>query len=640
MPNFGIRISNYSNNEKLVWQRALTIEIHILYKVECALEKQLTIADIYHGELDAKDEVIVEGLDPFVESFIMPDNLDIDKLFSNSQCFISGYKGTGKTALLYYLENYLHKKDTRAVSIFIPFKENYNEVKRINMENTAQKIISPLVVNREAQTNDDDFEYIWSWELFKIIIDANGKSKGKLFVFDDNWKAFKRIIKDIAKDSNISRFVLKASITYNQAESSSVTASIEPEKALRKDAYQKFVELIDEAYESLKLVTRTDIPFYIFIDELEAYYGNPDIFRRDLRMIRDLIFTTKRINMIFWKERKFDTKIICAFRTEILNAINRFVIPKEINKAIGGFDIPLRWNYNNTNSIEHPIMRIFLRRIQMAEQSIGNKYTESEIYKKWFPAKYNNEDTVCYILNYTWNKPRDIVRFLLAAQSSIKSSNHMFSKDVFDSVVKTYSLNSLDEVREEMRAIYSNDDVENILQCFKGFRVRFTTQELKQHLKDTQCENIIDKIDPILRDLYRLGMIGNYSALSDSYHWQHKGDEGPIISDEWQLQIHSALLGALQLSKRHDQAAKEVIEDIKDYTNKIVQITVEKIEQGYAGVTYQLGEKNFYGIIFKNNISSQFVENISDYLQVGYKTQAKIITYDKEHGNWLLTLIF
>jgi len=56
--------------------------------------------------------------------------------------------------------------------------------------------------------------------------------------------------------------------------------------------------LIDEAEAALAKVNRTDIPYYIFIDELEAYYGNRQIFERDLALIRDLIFTVKRFNTI------------------------------------------------------------------------------------------------------------------------------------------------------------------------------------------------------------------------------------------------------------------------------------------------------------------------------------------------------
>ena len=50
--------------------------------------------------------------------------------------------------------------------------------------------------------------------------------------------------------------------------------------------YQSFMLLIDEAEAALAKVNRTDIPYYIFIDELEAYYGNRQIFERDLALIR------------------------------------------------------------------------------------------------------------------------------------------------------------------------------------------------------------------------------------------------------------------------------------------------------------------------------------------------------------------
>lgn len=607
------------------------------------MENKTCIRDIYLGRLDAKDEVVVEGIDQFVESFVLPENINIDAVFNNSQCFVSGYKGTGKTAMLYYLEDYFLKKDARTVSTFIPFKEDYSEAKRVNMKNLAQRIVSRLSINSEAQKNDEDFEYIWALELFKIIIDANGQNRGKLFVPDEHWKNFKQKIKLVEKDSNIKKFVLVPSITYETTTQNlpSVTASLNTEESIRQEAYHKFITLIDDAFIQLKLITRTDIPFFIFIDELEAYYGDEVIFKRDLKMIRDLIFTAKRINMIFWKNRKFNTKIMCAFRTEVMNAINRFVIPKEINKAIGGFEIALRWNYSNTTSIEHPIMRILLRRIQMAEAKTGSILSELQIFNKWFPKRYSGEESVCFILNRTWNKPRDIVRFLMTAQECIKQTANEFSQTVMDSIIKMYAIASLIELKEEMRALYTSEETDSVIQCFKGFRTTFTKSELEYHIaKNQQLGLLVNKLDSILRDLYRLGMIGNYSNLSDSHHWQHKADEGPLFTDEWQLQIHCALWGALQISLRHDYAVKAALENNKMYAGKIVDIVVERVEATYAGVTFEIDETEFYGIILKGGVAQQFVENITDYLQVGYATTARIEKFDTVHGNWLLTKNF
>ena len=81
--------------------------------------------------------------------------------------------------------------------------------------------------------------------------------------------------------------------------------------------YGEFVKIIDEADSILRSITRTDIPYYLFIDELEAYRGSGDTFFRDLRMIRDLLFVVKNLNDQF----RSGTKIVCSVRLEILNAI-------------------------------------------------------------------------------------------------------------------------------------------------------------------------------------------------------------------------------------------------------------------------------------------------------------------------------
>lgn len=44
-------------------------------------------------------------------------------------------------------------------------------------------------------------------------------------------------------------------------------------------------------------------------------------------------------------------------------------------------------------------------------------------FHQWFPEKVNNKDTVNYILDNGWNKPRDIVRLLYKLQrtAAVKS---------------------------------------------------------------------------------------------------------------------------------------------------------------------------------------------------------------------------
>ncbi len=64
---------------------------------------EIKIRDLYTGKPDAKDEINFEGLEEFIKTFVVADHFQLDSLLYGNNCFITGFKGTGKTALLFYL---------------------------------------------------------------------------------------------------------------------------------------------------------------------------------------------------------------------------------------------------------------------------------------------------------------------------------------------------------------------------------------------------------------------------------------------------------------------------------------------------------------------------------------------------------
>ena len=70
-------------------------------------------------------------------------------------------------------------------------------------------------------------------------------------------------------------------------------------KKEQAENYSTFIDALNKAENALSKTTRTDIPYHIFVDELEAYCGNEDVFKRDLYFIRDLLFTVKKFNQYF-----------------------------------------------------------------------------------------------------------------------------------------------------------------------------------------------------------------------------------------------------------------------------------------------------------------------------------------------------
>lgn len=605
------------------------------------MKEKLTIKDIYVGKPDAKDEIGFDGVEGFVKSFVIPDEFSMDELLQGNKCFITGYKGTGKTALLFYLEYLLKSETPYACSSFIFFKDEYTEVKKQELDGFSKRIMSSITLDNNIMLSNTDFEYIWRWLLFKRIVADNEEYDNCLFVNDTSWRTFSSIVEKIKAPSDKKKSIIppkiKLAVPYKDPASQAEFApEIEVDFQNNKDNpnYTHFISLIDKAEREFAQLTRTDTPYYIFVDELEAYFGDENVFKRDLYFIRDLLFTVKRINNYFvGSESK--TKIICSVRAEIINAISRFIVTKELNKVTSGFEIPLIWNYSNTSSFMHPIIQILLKRIHVSEGKDILDY--KDVYNRWLPDKIHDIEPASYILNNSWNKPRDIVRLLLCAQSSIKSNETSFNQSVFDAIRKKYSSDSLTEIKEEMRALYAAEDIDLILNCFIGFKTIFSVQQLKSRITEYYPGSILEtKFVQVLQDLYRLGILGNYLPASQTYRWQHKGDEGIILSDEWRLMVHYALHGALSVGRKQDigLSRRESLEK-----GDIVNAIVTRVIPSFAIVEINHYGKKYVGSIHVKNLNMGYVKDIFSVVTEGDEFRAMVIDYDEKYKCWNLSLV-
>lgn len=484
--------------------------------------------------------------------------------------------------------------------------------------------------------------------FYQRIIEDNKTYNYGIYIQDSQWDLFEKTINKITADKKKKLLTIPTKVTLAMPYTDSMQqVKVEPKAELDfssanvqdSQSYRMFVQIIDLADEIFSQLKRTDIPYYIFVDELEAYYGEEKVFKRDLRLIRDLIFTVKKINSIFLKDRSTTTKVICSVRTEIINAINRFIVTKELNKVTSGYEVPLIWDYTNTNSFEHPILKILLKRISYAERKNESSLNEKELIKKWFPEKINSIEPSNYLLNNSWCKPRDIVRLILSAQNCLGSENSCFSQATIDFCHKKYSTDSLIEIKEEMRALYSAEEITLIISCLTGFRSVFTFTDLNNHIQRYYKNSFLEnKLNTILDDLYRLGIIGNYSPISKSFRWQHKGDDGLIFSDEWNIMIHVALQNALSVNRKHDRAGnlKQNNRNANLKVNDIVTVKITKIVPAYAIVNIE--GNSCKGSIHISQLSKQFNTSITEVVNVGDVCTARVLGFDEAHNKWKLTL--
>src|SRR5690606_22255129 len=244
--------------------------------------QQLQIKDIYIGNVDAKDE-FTHNSKEFIENFILPRELDINEFFNGSKMFIEGLKGTGKTALLYYLKNI--KDVEKTPTDLILFKTHYDEIKRNKLEKQNDKIIQ---VNTKDDINEKNFTYIWRLTLLSKILAFNIENNYAFYQKSKDLDILTKLIQTIVKKQkkNIFSSYLKSIRTAKIS-----TKNADFETALEFDFESIEINDEDDLHEKIDLCmtvfrtinqTKSDKTGYIFIDELEAYYDRDDIYKRDL----------------------------------------------------------------------------------------------------------------------------------------------------------------------------------------------------------------------------------------------------------------------------------------------------------------------------------------------------------------------
>ena len=287
----------------------------------------ISIKDIYAGMPDAKDEINTNQIEAFLCSFVLPPALPVDNLLEGRKFLVSGYKGVGKTSVLYYLQNEVQNRDASACTSFIYFKSDFEEVRKSNLDAVAKKLTALIDVSGEIQPNKIEFLHIWRWVFFKKIVDDAIEKGYGLFEKNADWDKFEETVNKISFSSRDKHTISLSSLSVSMQASPSagisakVTASFDKkEVAKNNEAFRSLVDIVDKCEGLFQKLAPSATPYYIFVDEMEAYYGDVELLKRDLTLIRDMLFTIHRINS-YGK-----VHIIAAIRNEIIFAMDNIKI--------------------------------------------------------------------------------------------------------------------------------------------------------------------------------------------------------------------------------------------------------------------------------------------------------------------------
>ncbi|GAB6126454.1 P-loop ATPase, Sll1717 family [Humidesulfovibrio idahonensis] len=505
----------------------------------------LKLKDIYVGDTDAKNELLMmtqSEVQNFHNSFTIPPSLRIDDYINGRNFYITGLKGTGKTALLRYIS--LEAKRSGVTSKFVLFKSDIKEGDKENLKRSCDTI----VVNEGGSIKyQDDFEKVWIIFLHKVIVNHIRDNQLDIFQNDDAWKKYSALV--IGADyGNKALGILEyfpriknGMLKFKFGDAPIPNIDIEFED--KDKSKVKLTTLTNAIMHYFGELQPSNKKMYVLVDELELNLGSATQYKRDIYLIRDLVVAVEHINRAMALV-KFPVKVCCAIRKEVVTAIE--ASGKEIAKPIEDFGIEIVWTFpvGRDEAIYHPLISLLAKKIYVSERINGNdcEFNVTEIIKKYFPTEIYSYTIAEYLLHRTWFRPRDFSRMLKLIITQFGESTSGFQQIHFEQTQKNYATASWVEVAEELSAKYDKDAIRCVEDIFTGISKVFKFDDITEMVKKKKRFNarLTDfesdqKLAELVNDLFTIGFIGNIKPT----RFRFRGD--PRIDFDSEMQVHRAL---------------------------------------------------------------------------------------------------
>jgi hypothetical protein len=508
------------------------------------------LSQLHVGKVDGKHEFMESGqnADLFFDAFLVPDTIDIADFIKGDKYIVRGFRGTGKTSLLRYLAKQL--RDRGADGQFVLFKSGLSEAQRTEISRQAGIIWEELDSSKMEMSQD--FKDAWKWffhrKMGEILVSKSALSTAAeekhaylqmLGLIDKPW--FDRVVGGFPK-LDAAKVKIKGRIAPFEAW---LEGKIKGDAKSGTILFADIVQTLDALLCKLELANQ----IYIYVDELEVFFQSPEQYRRDLRLIRDLLFAVDHFSN-FAAAHHIDLRFCVAVRSEILDALG--AEGQEVSRLAHDRGVQIAWHYAN-RGLHHPLFEMIRKKIWSSEIRAKVRKTDDPI-SHYFPASINKIPLDVFILDQSFYKPRDIIWRLSLAQQQFPTRPR-FSDDTFIATDIDYSAKLWEEVVYELSAVYSTEEISIIEGLFLGKSVFVDLADVESRLLAASTMNpIAQKLSNrrgarlILQDLYRLGAIGNAFRVGTRsedvrHRWMFRGDTTPLV--EKRMELHPAVIRRL-----------------------------------------------------------------------------------------------
>ena len=512
---------------------------------------KMTINKFHFGNTDARSEILnrdVKKKEFFIESFYVPAKLRVDDFIEGNKYFIFGPKGTGKTALLRYINEKLNPENN--LTSFVVFKEEISEDDKICM------FAKNVALYDSPKHKETDLLNVWRCFLHREIVrllEAN-----PTFYLSSTAAEYIRLVKAIHGQSDKGLFkaileVLKAGkIGVRVAGVGGVDAQLD----LRDPTFDakltttEFIRRLDNELANIKF--KPNKRLYIFVDEINLAFSSTAQHERDSILIRDLIVAVAKSNEVFL-QKNLNIFVLAAIRSEILAAVD--TAGREIGKPLRDFGHRLDW-YVERDIDKHPIIELVESKLRTNLAILDPKSprgAKARLWDRFFDKKIYKSDSRKFVVRNTWGRPRDIVNLLSNA------AEHSPNKEKFDTYAFQNSFSSFSETcwkerAQELNVFYSGAEVDTIKRVLQGFKREFTLGELYARLENTVPKDevnarlrVTDAATMLADKLYLVGVIGQKKQHgSRKIYWNHGGRHE--FNPSYVASVHQALWAELHIA--------------------------------------------------------------------------------------------
>lgn len=472
----------------------------------------LYFREIQFGKTDASNELIEVGNDYYLSSFLEYERYRIEDFFEGKKYFILGRKGTGKTALLKYMQC---KFESNPINLVIPirFKSDFDEVDRKQVKNAGFMSAEEVVENKSTGLKS----YVTAWQVYLIyqIFKRIHSSNTEYSVFCDSkeysllWKLLRMIYGEDGGNKivpKISKGFIKIS-AGNKGIDAALAAEIELND--NKINYSITAKKIIDLYELL-MFDRT--PVYVLVDELELSVKSKKLRDADIELVRDLILAIDKLNRIS-KVNSYAINFYASVRTDVVDSV--LSSGYEINKCVEDYGVTIEWYQRGGDYKSNPLLKLLEKKINSSEK-VTLKHSSNNVWETYFEDIIHGIEIRKFLLNYSWHRPRDVVRMMQYAQEYCDKKTIKINQAVFDRAIQQYSNKMWNEVSEEISLKYSQDDIKAIKKILTGIQVPFNLNSINSRIKELadlydyveQFRNKY-KIPDVLELLFDWGIIGN-----------------------------------------------------------------------------------------------------------------------------------